>query len=708
MKKKACFLPMAAVLLLLLMVLGLGIWKGTEEWTNIALDDNIALEDILESDDVLLGGRYSLSYALRGDQPVTLKLEADGNASIVPNRLTISPDKPEGEFSFTLYTEVSGFHFSLEEGSPEVDLDLTLRGKKPTDRIFTGVFLCLLLMASVILNRHGYFRGEKGKRLLILGAAAAAASMPSFSRHLLIGDDALFHVVRLFELVSGMRSGSFPVRIGGYTNHGFGLVTPAYYGSLFLYIPAWMVLAGTTVQYAMNVFLILMNVGTTAAMYVCAKRIFKEEPLAIIASVLYTLAPYRLTDVYVRSAIGEALAMMLLPVVALAFYEVLFGDREQWPLLALSAAAVFRSHSLSTMFFAGTCLILFLIFIRRVIREKRFASIMKAAVSCILLCAFAFGPLLSFGQDGINTENMLYAVWVNALEPGELLMNTMGGLNPIPPVFGIPPKADWRPLEIGLPLVLASLCALLYWCGKPRKDEKDHAAMLLFALGAGFAWMSTTFFPWRTLQNLLGDLIGYIQFPWRILMMADFFLALAGAYGLSRMEGLSGNTLLAGVLGLCMMTATPMISACMRELPVYEHSMLDEERAYVFDYVMEGSTPYDTIKTGVQISGDGEVSEVVKGGTMMTAEVDCRTDCEVSLPLYGYTGYEADIDGTAAEVGKDTQNHLMVKLPAGTAGQLTVRFAGKTSWRVLDLASLFTLTALLVRGIIRKKRNENR
>ena len=74
-----------------------------------------------------------------------------------------------------------------------------------------------------------------------------------------------------------------------------------------------MILLGTSIQYAMRVFLIGINGLTVATMFLCARRIFKNEEAGVFASVLYTLAIYRLTDMYTRGAIGEALAMAFLP-----------------------------------------------------------------------------------------------------------------------------------------------------------------------------------------------------------------------------------------------------------------------------------------------------------------------------------------------------------------------------------------------------------
>ena len=50
----------------------------------------------------------------------------------------------------------------------------------------------------------------------------------------------------------------------------------------------------------------------------------------------------------VRCAIGETPAMAMFPLFVLGLWEVIFGDKERWPVLTIGAMCVFQSHMIST------------------------------------------------------------------------------------------------------------------------------------------------------------------------------------------------------------------------------------------------------------------------------------------------------------------------------------------------------------------------
>ena len=77
------------------------------------------------------------------------------------------------------------------------------------------------------------------------------------------------------------------------------------------------------------------------------------------------------------------------------------------------------------------------------------------------------------------------------------------------------------------------------------------------------------------------------------------------------------------------------------------------------------------------------------------------------LPLFGYDGYRAQVDGQNVEVALNQaqNNRLEIHLSAGTRGTLRVRFAGKTWWRLTDAVSLLTLIGLFMER--RKERKKH-
>ena len=86
---------------------------------------------------------------------------------------------------------------------------------------------------------------------------------------------------------------------------------------------------------------------------------------------------------------------------------------------------------------------------------------------------------------------------------------------------------------------------------------------------------------------------------------------------------------------------------------------------------------------------------------------DAKQDGTLLLPLFGYDGYRAQVDGQNVEVALNQaqNNRLEIHLSAGTRGTLRVRFAGKTWWRLTDAVSLLTLIGLFMER--RKERKKH-
>ena len=65
------------------------------------------------------------------------------------------------------------------------------------------------------------------------------------------------------------------------------------------------------------------------------------------------------------------------------------------------------------------------------------------------------------------------------------------------------------------------------------------------------------------------------------------------------------------------------------------------------------------------------------------------------MPLFAFTGWQAELNGNRLETGRDALNRLTVAIPAGARGTLRLFFSQKRIWRAADLLSAVTLLALL-------------
>ena len=641
----------------------------------------------------LPAGTYRLKWAISGDGDNRLVITTQNGASAVPGEIPLPAGETAGEAAFTLENAAQGVDILVMfESGTRIDVtDMRLYGPEYRDHAFTFALAALALCVLVTLCRRGYLTPERRGRLILVGLAVLLASGPALKDTICIGHDTTFHLVRLCNLADGLKTGRLPVRIGGFSYNGYGAITSVFYPDIFLYGPALLMNSGASMQYAVNVFFIAVNAASAWAMYMAAKRMLGDEWAAVLSSILYTLSIYRISDVFTRYAFGEMTAMVFLPLFLLGLYEVVLGDKRRWMVLGVSAACIALSHMLSTLICALAAAGMCVLFIVRIVRERRLGAILKAAVLALALCAFQLVPFVMYSMQGIGAQELAKDPAYFALSPAQLFLLGAGELSLDPRDTTLSTFA----LEIGLPLLLGAALALYGAATAEKKDDKNRLAVLLTAAGAAFAFMATTLFPWGHVRVLTRGLSDYLQFPWRFLMMTAVLLALAGGHGCVRFARGHGEQMAAAVLAVAALCALPTLTDEARNPEYIAFGETVSPNLQYTEYTLPGTQTAITLEQDVQVDGDAAVTEYRKESTTVTAQVDAQTDAVISLPLFGYDGYRATVDGREMETGLGENNRLTVRLHAGTSGELRVWFAGKTVWRIADAVSLGTLLALL-------------
>ena len=724
MKKNAAvktWLPLLLAAVLIAAVFATGALRKQKTWIEMLFFQDIQFSDgqarslenggeygVMNSGPhfILPVGTYRLKYIVDTDGENHIRLTTSNNARISPDRLPVKAGGWTNEATFTVLDPANGFEIQavFEDGTYMQVHDFRLYSPWYTDNAFTFALIAAALCALWVAHRRGWLTPERCGRLLIIGFAVLLSSTPALKDNLSHGDDVTFHMARFMNLVDALKSGQFPARVGAFSYNGYGAVTSVFYPDLFLVPFALMSIAGASIQYALHLYTIVVNIVASWAMYVCAKRIFGDRDTATCASVLYTLAVYRVTDVYVRFAMGEATAMGVLPLFLLGLWEVVFGDKSRWRILAVSAAAICMSHMLSTLMCALMALGLCVLFIVRIVREKRLLSLIKAAAVAAGLCVFWLAPLMMYSADGISADAIRYPtelMQMMALSPAQLLLWGEGDLTTTPLDTSLPQL----PAEISLPLLLGALILLhLYITSSEERDRSGGFAVLFTLAGLATALMSTTLFPWGYISVLTKSMADYIQFPWRLLMFTSALLALAAGYGYVRLAGGHARKMIFGVLALAAVMVLPTLSAQTRNNIFYEFGQGASPYILYYEYQLPGANIRKLYDRDWHAEGEVAVTDYEKDGTNVTAHVDADTDARLSLPLFGFRGYAAEVDGQKLDWTLGDNDRLTVLLPAGTSGMLHVWFEGEGIWRVFDAISLVTLLALTGDALLRRRR----
>lgn len=713
------WLAFAAVLLIVALVFAAGVLDKQKVWTDLGLyymdfaDDKLVYDT--QAGDAygvvsagpnfdLPAGEYRLKIRVFADGDNEIRLVTRNDAAIEPTQVTLDADALDTEVNLIVHEFAENLEFLVDfcDGTRMEFVDIRVYSPMYTDNAFTLAFLAAALCLLYLLWSRGYLTAERRGTLILIAVAVIYASAPSLKENLTMVTDSDYHLARLHNLADGLAHGQFPVRCGGFTYNGYGAVTSAFYPDLFLYPSALMINLGASVQYAVHVLHIAMNITAAWSMYAAVKRMMGDRQAATAASVLYVLSIYRITDIYTRGALGEALAMSVLPVFILGMWEVIFGDKERWWVLALGAAGIFLSHILSTLMCACLALGMCALFAGKLIREKRILPIVKAACLALGLCMFQFVPFMTYSLQGMGAASLRGNMASSAIAPAQLFLLGAGDM----PVDPMDHRLSGMALEIGVPLVIGAALALYRCATAGRKEEGAREALLLTAAGALFALMCTTLFPWSYISRFTMRMADYIQFPWRFMMFTSAMFAMAGGWGFVKLTEGKKDVGVILALGIALFAVLPTIGEQTRCNDYLEFGQGASADINYTEYTLPGTKPKATRDHAVLTEGAVSVTDYAKDGTTVTASVEAGTAAKVSFPLFGYDGYKAALDGEEMVWELGDNNRLTVLLPSGAKGELRVWFAGKTIWRIADLASLATLAVFAF--MCMKRRTERR
>lgn len=629
-------------------------------------------------------GTYRIKWQIEGDAANRITFSCSNDAKIMPSEIMTDPDKWQDEAWFEIQEHTHSFSVNVEfsAGTWMQVHNIRLYSPEYRDRTFTAAALIIAMGVLLTMYLSGKLTRQNMQELTVMVWAILFASLLCLGENSPLGWDTHFHAARIVNLADSLRSGQLPARVGGFSYNGYGAMTSVFYPDLLLYPWALMLLGGASMSYVINTLVVAVNVLSVWSMMIAGKRLIGNRQAALCASVLYLFSIYRLEDVYTRLMVGEMLAMAFLPLFILGLYEVVLGDKRRWTILVVSATLVFRSHMLTTVLCACVAAAMGLLFIRKIICEKRLGAIALAGAATLLININQIVPFVMCYAGGVNTSNIQFGFAGAALSLIELMD---------------PAK------HMGIALVFG---VIAFVCAQESKEERASRRVLWLILlaGAGCAVLTTELIPWAHISEFTGGLVDILQFPWRFLVFTAVCFALCGGDGIWRM--VRGGSMQAAVLTLviAVMCAMPHL----KDMPPYVQELEFGQSAKTYmvypEYQIAGTNVEDTRSRAVLTDGDVQLTDYVKEGTRVSAQVSAATDSEIAFPLFGFPGYEVKFDGEPVAWYLSGNNRLTVDIPAGSQGLLEIFYAGKTIWKIADIVSACAAAALGVWMVYQRKK----
>lgn len=543
-------------------------------------------------------------------------------------------------------------------------------------------------------------KNERFRSIVVLVLVAFIMCIPMLRNNLdVYADDGIQHIARAYGTFEAMKIGvPFGNIIPSFSN-GFGYSWNFFYGAFTTFGIIFFKLITNSYVVAYKLFAFVCLLFSGIFMYKLVSDISDNKNVGLLAGALYIMAPYHLTDLYVRNAIGEFASFMFIPLVFLGLYNIIQKEGKTW-YLSLGAIGLIFTHNISTLYTAIFAIIYILINFK-CLKDKEFWKSIGINVLFIVMITACFTvPLL---ETKLLTDYRVYEP--DAMTTEESIVNEQ---LPIKRIFVTGEADGGFVFELG-PYIIIML-AFSFMTVRIMKPEfrKDYLFFLIAGLLA--LLMATKLFPWKIMPKFLY----IIQFPWRCMEFASFFLCVVCAINMGAviknykfkdafiiitiatvyvmaLHGFVkyGEEKTANIEELTLGKVSGMNGECIAGMGKAEYlpTKAYENRFYI-------ATREDKI---VVLNGEAVIENEEKNGLSLKAKIQTYDEeTELELPYIYYPGYRVFADGIELNVFETENGFLGIKIPSGESFTLEVEYETTESMKASSLISLLGVLLLAI------------
>lgn len=230
-----------------------------------------------------------------------------------------------------------------------------------------GLYILVILFLNTVILSDYFYQGNKPANF-----------------------DAIAHITTIAQFHKAMSDGEFPVAWGdGFANYGLPLGTiahqiPMYMGGLLTFVTHDPLMSFNIVY--------LISACISAVLFYVFISLFLSGEAALLATIFYSLAPYRILNLYMRGAMPEFFSALWVPLIFIAFHFIARTQRLVWYLIfSLSLYGLIMTHPMLLIIYAPIIGIWGLFCLS--LNIKYWMKIAFAALLAIGLSAYYFLPL---------------------------------------------------------------------------------------------------------------------------------------------------------------------------------------------------------------------------------------------------------------------------------------------------------------------------
>lgn len=317
------------------------------------------------------------------------------------------------------------------------------------------------------------------------------------SHGMILGTDSIFHFNRFYDAAKQIQLGNWSYFQSNYSFQQSGRVINAVYGPFFAYLNGILLgLVGTWFRYQIISSFLVYFIGGVG-MYQLAIKARAGRRIALLVSLIFLCIGWlpRWELAQNMNAWGAALAPYMVMVGL-----TMITDQHQpvhWLSLTALMVTIIQIHLLSSIFFTLTLIPFFIVgLIRTSQRGPMIWETAKAVITTIILTGNVWGALLMLNLHNHIAQPAPFDMNINALKPSQFSS-----------------ARDYLIYFCWLLFILQLLYVLFNF-------RRSLVNSMVTIMGAMILLISSTWFPWTTIQQVLPTLQTTLQFPSRLTVIA--------------------------------------------------------------------------------------------------------------------------------------------------------------------------------------------
>lgn len=512
-----------------------------------------------------------------------------------------------------------------------------------------------------------------------------------------ITHDGQDHVVRIANFYQNLQEGNIVPRWAENLNWGYGhpilmflYPLPSYMASVFHFLSFSFV---DSTKLVFGVSFILSGL----TMYLWLRRFLSLES-AFVGSILYTFAPYRFVDLYVRGAIGEHVAFIFPPLILYFLYQ-LSKKQTYWGVVGggLSLAGLVLAHNAISLMFLP--IIFFYSLYLSWFLKKKMKFLLHAAylfIFGLFFSAFFWLPAFFEGKytlRDIVTSNevlsrfitwkeMFYGAWSYGIS-GQFTVQ-----------FGI---LHWLAVIVAIPLAI-------YWFTKKNKNWVILVFLIIGFFVIAFIMTDSSKIVWENVT-----ILQKFQFPWRFLSLSVFFSAVLGAFAFSNIKQEQQKIVLILFIILVLFINKDYWHAKNYQYKpeifysgIYTKTTDTGESSPIWSVRFMESGPKSHLET---LAGKADIKETNRQSTIHVYNINASTKTKFRENTLYFPGWIVLVDGHEVPVEFQDPNSrgLMTFWVEKGKHKIETSFKETKLRMIADMLSLVTLFLVVILGVFKKK-----